>query len=80
MNKNQFSVGQLVKVDGRIGKFRYVGKNIVREIKSGKCYSVSYSKMKSAKKMDLNDASVIMIKIFVFFIYPLFVLYLLFSH
>lgn len=45
--EKQLKIGDLVRVAGKSGKFRYVGKNIVREVKSGRCYSVS---MKDLKK------------------------------
>ena len=40
MKTKNLLVGELVRVIGKSGKFRYVKKNIVRSVKSGRVYSV----------------------------------------
>jgi len=40
MKTKTFTVGQIVEVKGKFGLFRYVKKNIVRDIQSGKVCSV----------------------------------------
>lgn len=46
--EKQLKIGDIVRVAGKNNRFRYVGKNIVKDVKSGKCYSVS---MKDLKKL-----------------------------
>jgi len=47
MKTKSFIVGQLVRVKGKKGTFRYVSKNIVRNIKSGQVHSVRASKIRT---------------------------------
>lgn len=70
--QNQFIVGQLVKVKGYDRKFRYVSRNIVRDIDSGQCVSVCFSKIKAVRTEPIFDsfAKILVIAIaFIFFIF-----------
>ena len=46
----QFTTGQLLRVKGKTGDFRYVKNNIVREISTGKVFSVHYSQLRDPKE------------------------------
>ena len=46
MKTIHFKAGDLVRLIGNSEKFRYVSKNIIRSVKSGKCYSVSPSRLR----------------------------------
>ena len=52
-NTIQLAVGQLVRVKGKSGQFRYVGRNIVKCVKSGKCFSVCKSKIKPCRQWNI---------------------------
>lgn len=58
----KFKVGQLVKVKGINRKFRYVKKNIVRDIETGQVRSVCFSKMKAVKSFSLIQFLIKLIK------------------
>lgn len=52
MKTKSFVVGQIVEVKGKSGLFRYVKKNIVKEISSGKVCSVKISDIHKPVKYD----------------------------
>lgn len=52
-NTIQLVVGQLVRVKGKSGQFRYVGRNIVKDIASGKVLSVCKSKIKPCRQWNI---------------------------
>ena len=55
MKTNQLRPGQLVTVSGKSGKFRFVCKNIVKDIKSGRVLSVKIADIQPSKKFNLSN-------------------------
>lgn len=53
MKESTLRPGQLVKVTGKSGKFRFVCKNIVKDVKSGRVLSVKIADIQPIKEFSL---------------------------
>ncbi len=75
MQTTIFSVGQKVRVKGLRGSFRYVTKNIVQNIKSGKVRAVKFANIR--EPFDYYKLFVQTILVVFFVAFPAFLIYLL---
>jgi hypothetical protein len=73
--QKSFQTGQLVKVKGQCGKFRYISKNIVKNLKTGQVRSVKMANMR--EPFDF-ETLIVRIGLFAaFVVFPIWVIYLL---
>ena len=75
MQKTQFDTGQKVRIKGLRGSFRYVSRNIVRNIKSGKICSVKMANIR--EPFDYYTLFCQACLVVFFIIFPAFLIYLI---
>jgi len=75
MQKTQFATGQKVRIKGVLGSFRYVSRNIVRNIKSGKVRSVKMANIRESFDYYTLFCQSCLVAFFI--IFPAFLIYLL---